>query len=717
MEFRPKFETLAMMSIDNLRKSASNILPILIFAILLLLSLKKYLFLGRFPNQDLFWNDLQLFRSWNWQSELFRSFSIHKVLGTDVDFLINFGDNPYSSSKATAVLFDPGFWAYLITSSLDFAISFRLLVVSGIGALGLYFLLTHTTNGERIVWHSRTNLLFIFAILESAFLFHPQFNYEVGFLNSWIFFLVPTWFAVLVRARSRVTLNTCTMVIWLTALSLSLTDIHILIFLPSIFLLYFGITQSKKGWHLTVVMVLSLTIVFVSKTPFIYSTIDAFDLSHSGTFNETYIRDFIFKLVPTMLTYYFSGPISIFIGLVIPLLTLLIYRTLNTHKRRKFIIGFGSVLVWSLANVCFGVAVHGIYLFAQFMPSLWRYPFGLVPFALISFIAFWSHEVKFQQSLNGLLKSIIVLVLSLQYLLVSVLTPSNFDVVYDKGARDYFISKLPLCIDQKLSRSGIERGTRSILFAAPAFDEVYYKKGRDDSLLILLENPVSLFGRTFNQWRYASNRPYVDFFGYFSWPFLIDDVNVIEEFVDRTRSNVLLTSKMFNKDVERFEYLGRCENTIQNVNLIERNHTLSRDLHIYGVKSEESQQPLLEIDYQSGSLKINGNCELIASSQIEFFEIPIAFRDSLKLFANNEKFDLSVGEDGLVLLSREICDEKQPSIASQGWRLEAFSYRVFLCNIFILVLLLTSFLSCIFRKFVGDKAAKVKGKSVGTGGG
>ena len=637
------------MRVDKVINKKSLILIHLIF---FFFALKKYLFLGRFPNQDLFWNDLQVFRYWAWLSKTFNSQGIVEVLSSDTDFLTNYGESLYAQTKSTSFIFDFGSWIYAFTGHVDIAIGFRLLVFSSIGAFGLYLLLTKGSRTDFSLWSSKILFIFLFSIFDSFLLFHPQFSYEVGILNSWCFFLVPMWVYMFWYGGQYSNLARLSILVILGYLSFSVTDIHAIVYI-SILALFSLITVGNKDKVRILKDTLLISGLFIiDRIPFLIELFRTSEKSFKGVSYPDYLVNFVLHLGLTPFTYNFAGPVTLFVGFLLPFVAMWIYSKSNIYQKKKLRFEFFKIVFISLILILIGVCLHSISILSAQMPSLWRYPFAILPFIITSALArgsgdyFYNHKLKYSFVVG------ITLSLTLQLTAINVFTRDVYQVIYDRELRSQLVEELPQCINQALLESKIAAGKRSIIFAAQEYSEDY-PKGRDDTLLYLIENPTSLQGRTFNQWRYSSNSLYIDQFGFFAWPFTLANTDEIVSIMSITRSNVLLTSSLLTDQSKKLKLIRTCEPLKLDKSFIDRNKTLERNVYVY-LKAIDMNF-IKDMNYSSSRIQVKTDCSNIPILKEDNLVVPLAFRDSLRANINQTGIVLK-NHKGYVQLPSTICN-------------------------------------------------------------
>ena len=616
------------MRVDKVINKKSLILIHLIF---FFFALKKYLFLGRFPNQDLFWNDLQLFRYWTWLSTTFDSQGIVGVLSSDTDFLINYGESLYAQAKSTSFIFDFGSWVYVFTGDIDIAIGFRLLVFSSIGALGLYLLLIKGSKTDFSLWSSKILFLFLFIIFDSFLLFHPQFSYEVGILNSWCFFLVPMLVYMFWYGGQYSNLARISALVILSYLSFSNTDIHAIIYILTLALFCIISVGNRDKVRILKDTLLISGLFLIDRIPFLVEFFRTSETSFRGPFYPDYLVNFVLGLRHSPFAYNFAGPVTFFVGFLAPFVAIWIYLNSNIYQKKKLRFELFTIIFLILILILIGVCLHSISILNAQMPSLWRYPLAIVPFIIISALARRSGDFFCNRKLKYSFAVGITMSLTLQLAAINFFTQEVYQVVYDKELRYQLVEKLPKCINEALLESKIAAGKRSIIFAAQEYSEDY-PKGRDDTLLYLIENPTSLQGRTFNQWRYSSNSIYIDQFGFFAWPFTLAETDEIVSAMDVTRSNVLLTSSPLIGKSNKLKFVRTCEPLKLVQSFTDRNKTLERNVYIY--LKIDNRNFINDMNYSSSKIQTKINCSNASKLKEDDFNVPLAFRDSLRANIN-----------------------------------------------------------------------------------
>jgi hypothetical protein len=637
------------------KKEHGIILAIILHLALLAIASRKYVFLGRFPKQDLMWNDLQLFRNWTWFSQTIIESGFKGLLSRDVDFRVNFGESIYTQSKSTSILFDPGAWVFAYTNNLNFSILTRLFIVSSICAFGIYLLMIKR-NGVEIKSFSVAKFVIIFSTIDGFFLFHPQFSYEVGFLNSWFFFLVPIWLYIFTYGQHFSMKYRYTLCVYVSLISCAMTDIHVIIFVSTLAL--FALLGSSKSGIRNIFSTcgIFLIVFIIDRLPFIESMFSNNEASRSGTFYPEYLQNFVLWLFFTPFSYNFAGPVTLFVGLMIPtLLTLIIFNT--EQKVRDKILKdclIGAFLFLLLIGI--GVLVHSLPEISKFMPSLWRYPLAVMPFILGSVVAKWAMVILTKRSLESLLIVTMTLLVPLQSLAITFFTRDHYQVSYNHKLRDYFVLELPRCIDKILLDYRIEKNQRSIMFAAPKYSEEY-PYGRDDSLLYLIENPKAINGRTFDQWRYSSNYKYIEVFGYNAWPTVLSDGTSLMEKISVTESNILLSSEKLPDFDKGFKLIGFCNPPFKSSLFEAENHTLIRSTFVY-LRDPLYDNSQNSFKYFSSSASFGLECDHSKGILHQDLEtLPVAYRDSYVVSASNKIIPVE-NVDGMIGLPKSICSKE-----------------------------------------------------------
>jgi hypothetical protein len=159
----------------------------------------------------------------------------------------------------------------------------------------------------------------------------------------------------------------------------------------------------------------------------------------------------------------------------------------------------------------------------------------------------------------------------------------------------------------------------------------------DDTLLILSEQPNNLYGRTFNQWGYTTNKMNYNLHdaikssGLFSRPFLAENTDQLLKFSNLTQSPFLISTE--SKLANNFRLLGICIFPENLRSYVSANPTLGQDVYIFmndeGVSGNKSD--LKSVRYSSSYVKFNYECQTYGQN---FLKMPINYLREMNVTTN-----------------------------------------------------------------------------------
>ena len=135
---------------NNLFKDAKSTVYLLLIyhGIYVIASLRTGL-LARYPWEDLYWNDFQIYNTWIWFSDAIRTGGLPHSLSSIVDFRQNTGELIASSSKIYNPALDIAAWIYVLTENVDIAFFSKFYIYSSLCALSYYKLLETNSNYQK----------------------------------------------------------------------------------------------------------------------------------------------------------------------------------------------------------------------------------------------------------------------------------------------------------------------------------------------------------------------------------------------------------------------------------------------------------------------------------------------------------------------------------------------------------------------------------------
>lgn len=203
---------------------------------------------GRFPHQDLLWNDLYLaskvaFAADAWRGHLFAT----------VDFTQGFGDSIYGDPKGLAHLLDPGA-LFALALPLPGALIARTALLALLGALGLAQIVTAGAI-------SRLSLS-DFALV-AAYFAVPQFFFETSLYFYGLFLCLPMLYWRLRCIATAPSVRSWLALCAVGAVAIGVSDIHMVGFVPLVvaFALLMGEPAERRATVVAGSMLMLLTIV------------------------------------------------------------------------------------------------------------------------------------------------------------------------------------------------------------------------------------------------------------------------------------------------------------------------------------------------------------------------------------------------------------------------------------------------------------------------
>jgi hypothetical protein len=560
--------------------------------------------LARFPWQDLIYCDFQIYKQWQFFSSSVKSDGIVNALLAAHNFGINMGENIYVSSRVSPAIFDVGAWIFLATNNLDLASMGKLLIhfiICFIGFKRLYNLAYPKASLKR-------DLFFIISLV--SVLSHPVLYHEVGPMVFWYLLLTPTWVYFFLYAQSQginfVLRNR--LFYLLILLTIGSSDLFIYFFFPFIALLAFFLSKFK-GNFFSLVKLLTLIEFFMllPKIPYVYYSMSNEIIAKKGSYDfEFYISTFIIPLLQHSVFFiYFTGPVLIFLNAIL-LISVLYLSMHHWNASKRYLIFLLSLLV---ILISLGLLLHSVPFINNQLPSAFRYHVVLWPFVVACILPFWSSEITLKNKLKlaprgysfFALLLIITFLISNSSAIYQDISPNASKKIINSEMRTWLLKELPDCINEK-TNSG--KSNRSFIFMTPDTE-----KGRNDTLLFLMENPSKLNGRTFNQWSYATNKAnYLlntehDLLGLNSWAFTDKKFTQATNFATRAQVSYLLSTTSINSRHPGYNELGSCkfpEKLRQNATPFKSrignypigNPTLASTVYIYEINAKYEDSPV-----------------------------------------------------------------------------------------------------------------------------
>jgi hypothetical protein len=233
-------------------------------------------------------------------------------------------------------------------------------------------------------------------------------------------------------------------------------------------------------------------------------------------------------------------------------------------------------------------------------------------------------------------------------------------------------------------------------------------KGRNDTLLFLIENSSGLKGRTFNQWQYATNKANFDvntisnLKGLNSWAFTESQKEEALNFAKLGNVMYLLSTVKFDSSTPNFGFVGEC---LMPGSLIGKslpfksryaklpigNQTLESSIYIYTPKISDSiNQKMLTIEnINPTSMEIRLDCRTDPS-----YTLPVNYSENL-IITSGKKI-ITAHSSYLNFTKLEIPDQACNNDRMSNIIVTSYS-KIMYSNIVLFLFLFFSFLSCTFR--------------------
>jgi hypothetical protein len=620
-----------------------RIQTLLVAIFTLLLAQPRIGVLTRFPNEDLYWNDLQLLNSWRWLSESIRVGGISSAMSGTVDFRQNTGFMFAADAKWPSQFIDIGAWFTFIFHDTNIAYNLKFTTFALLAAGSIYNLIQQ--NPLTFDLTSARKLVF-FGILYSSLILHPVLFGEVGPLNQIYLLLIPCWFEYLKNLNERLSNNrigTFARLIVLTFASLGSSDLFFISTISAVFLAFYLRYSSslKKLTLLFKTHLLILAIFLLDKSYYISNKLhDDFLVASSGTWAYRDYWELFLKPAITRTVLYpeFAGPSTIFINFLVLALAL---TSLIKNPSREFSKWFLSIITTFCVFGFLGLSMHAIQEIRVNLPSAIRYHLTFFPFLLISVIASYANlqnNLSYRILLNKYLRKSLSLIAPFLAVVIVLFSSTStyggrvsdyYAVKVDRDLGNWYQKSLPECINGKISVTS-NSIPRSFMLVKKSNTENLM----DDSLVIIGEQPGALQGRTFNQWRYSSGvllnskLSEIGKSGLFSRPFLPTEPLKIVKFSQDFMIPYILSTERLTGNA--FEELGQCYFPSKFRSTVAKNDTLGATIYIYYI-SEWKVPTSAAISsglFSSSIATFDIDCNRLSTDRI--VSIPINYNDNLR---------------------------------------------------------------------------------------
>ena len=382
-------------------KNLSIIYLVLIFSCSIFFYEKYNIFLGRFPGQDLYWNDFQIYNSYRWFQDLIMTGSWKNIFGSYIDFFQSTG-TPFATSKHPNVFLDLGAWISILISTEN-ALVIRYFIFSAIFLYGIYLLNFNFGNKNILL----VSLIFVCGLVS------PIFYFEVGLLCQYFLFLTPIYFylslqILSIKNSSNVIFRYYLKLTLLILISLGVADLNIFFYYSTILffslLVSISFTSFKRFLFL---LFFGFTIFFINFFPFFHSIVNGEIVNAAGSWELKYYytkfaKDFLFYFIYFMQGN-FQGPITIYLNVFA--IFLYIYYITSTKifsfKKKNFKILFNKkyLKLFSPILIFFflilgGLILHAFSFFRDNLPSAVRYHLSIFPFLVLCLLSVFRINLK-----------------------------------------------------------------------------------------------------------------------------------------------------------------------------------------------------------------------------------------------------------------------------------------------------------------------------------
>lgn len=652
---------------------------------------------SRFPGEDLFWNDLQLYNSWRWFSETANNSGILSTFSSVVDFRQNTGELFAASSKWPNPVLDMGSWLTYILGNYSLAFYLKFATLAAIGGYGLYKLLE---ENKFLQPRKDSHRLVVFVVLYSSIIFHPLFHGEVGPLNQWYLLLVPNWFHILIKItedRKEKFYVVRPYFLFISILSLGSSDLFLISSITAIFSIFIisNLAHGQLPKGLPKYYVIFFCIFLIDKSFYLRESIFGnSQISSKGSWGlGEYTSSFLVSLIREGTLFpVFVGPVTLFVNLIVFVMILQAYKN---GKNTGFTIYLVAITITTILLILAGFTLHGVSAIREQLPSAVRYHLTFVPFALISMLAF-SSTLDFKGALGRVRVSKFVLIplATFTVLILNIgdyggIVPTNSNYILSKATGDWYMRILPNCINDKIDSTIAEPNNRSFTFVKPSGTG----SAMDDTLLFLSEQPQNLKGRTFQQWRYSTGilnenlLSNVASSGLFTRPLLSNHTENILRFAETTNSPFIVSTEKIS--ISSLTYLGSCDFPSKLDSVVKGNLTLGQSVHVYFIKAIDENQisPIKRQKFFSDQALFTIACNNENCAAAKPLEIPLNFSEFLRIQTSNQSITIIPNPQNAVQIIPLSCCEIGQEIVL---KITSYSSLNFYKNLFLVFLILIS---------------------------
>jgi len=546
-------------SFPRLYKNLTIIYLVLIFLCSIFFYKKYNIFLARFPLQDLYWNDLQIYNSYRWFQDLIMTGSWKNIFGSYIDFFQSTG-TLFATNKHPNVFLDLGAWISILISTEN-ALVIRYFIFSAIFLYGIYLLNFNFGNKNILL----VSLIFVCGLVS------PIFYFEVGLLCQYFLFLTPLYFylslqILSIKNSSNVIFRYYLKLTLLILISLGVSDINIFFYYSTVLFFSLLVSFSFASFRrFLFLLFFGFTIFFINFFPFFYSDINGEIFNPTGSWKLEYyytqfVKDFLFNFI-YFLQGNFQGPITIYLNAFAFFLYIYYIASIKifSFEKKNFKISFNkkylklfSPILIFIFLILGGIILHGFSFFRDNLPSAIRYHLSIFPFLILCLLSVLRVNLKINRVF--FLSILILFLFYIQYinielsieyfkyflffliiiflffyfeskknvnnslsnlkfilpllLLFSSIKSDNFSrTVFSikkfphNVTRDYIKNNVDICMANTFANIKLN-GTSGVYFISDRAKSTDLR-ARDDFQMFYIERPDILKTRTFNQWRYS----------------------------------------------------------------------------------------------------------------------------------------------------------------------------------------------------------------------
>ena len=652
-----------------------------IYVLSVFLLLPKLGLLARYPWSDLVYADFQIYNRWRWFAESITTSGFGTFLLQSIDFRINTGENVFLASRVSSPLFDIGAWIYLLSDSLDVALAFKFVIYSYFAYKGLTLLITKILRNKNI--YNPQNIFF-FSVALTSIIGHPILFHEIGPMSLWYLMLTPYWLHIFICIYNVGLKKIFSEVYFFPLIFLTIGGSDLFIFFYFLNFMFILIimkkTSLKRSKDVFIFFIIIEFIMLLSKIPYLFFRLSGSYESWRGSWNlKEYLINFIKPLLSnSILVPDFTGPMTLFVNFILLLLVITLMRGKDVMVRKSlFLLGLNLIFL-----LCIGAIFHSIPILSDNLPSALRYHVAVWPIfvsTIVPLLCVYSHRFLTPKSKNQiyslLLIPITLSLVNVEYV-YSQFTPSPSKRVVERDLRNYALQDLPNCLNKIIEKSNNSHLNKSFLFTTSTSEKDTY-----DALNLLIDNPASLHGRTFNQWRYSYPKSTIilsenfDLGMYFTRPFKYNQSSQIYGYASKTQSPFILSTE---SDLTGFTKLGVCElkkeisrmylpfskNTIldllRGMSPNAGNYTFVSDIHLYQTKEASPHDNTMpKLEFESSYVSVTMPCEFKGN-------LLVPINQSKELYNMNTKNFLKYYDNrysfASLSLSNQVCETSDKQI-------------------------------------------------------